>query len=99
MNRDAPHVSYVVYNHNRSAVLYVGATNNLDARMKDHIRTQPWANQIGDVDFWTWPNRSQAFLAEYLLIDQHQPIHNIRKRKMPWQMRAALDRAEQEQSA
>lgn len=86
------HFAYVVFDLDGQA-LYVGATTNLHERMLDHKRRQPWADRIGDVTYWQLDSRDQSLTAEYLLIQEHKPLHNVIKRKLPPLMAATLKSA------
>jgi predicted GIY-YIG superfamily endonuclease len=91
VNKDGMTYLYMVHNLDRSAVLYVGITNDLHTRMLDHKRNQPWADEVGDVDYWRMVNRREALAAEYVLIDRHQPIHNLIKRRIPPRLQVVID--------
>jgi excinuclease UvrABC nuclease subunit len=95
VNPDAPHIAYTIWRHGETnqTALYVGCTSQFHRRMREHIRTQAWADQIGEVTYHTFPNRRQALIAEYILIRDHDPLHNVHKRQMPWPMSALLQSA------
>lgn len=90
---DKLHTAYVLRDEDGVA-LYVGCTSRLEHRIREHKANQPWGDQIAWANSTTFPTKKAAEMAEYLLIDEHQPLHNERKRELPWQVRAVLDAQE-----
>lgn len=94
MNEATEHTVYVIFDwEHEDQALYVGITNNFHKRMLDHKRNMPWANRFGRVDYYRMAHRRDALAAEYVLIDRHQPLHNVLKRRMPWQLQDLVNEA------
>lgn len=78
------HFVYRIYDRD-GALLYIGATSNLDQRMSAHARTKAWPGchpviTIGErMDRWVateYETRSEAFAAERAAIRDECPLLN-----------------------
>jgi excinuclease UvrABC nuclease subunit len=59
-------------------VLYVGCTNDLRRRTRDHRRISPWRGQIAAVEVDSHREDGDALRREMELIRLHEPPHNVR---------------------
>lgn len=59
--------------------LYVGCTNNLTRRMKEHANlSTSWVRQTALMSVLSYPNRKIALEVESRQIAKLRPVHNIR---------------------
>jgi predicted GIY-YIG superfamily endonuclease len=66
---------YRVYDHTQR-LLYVGISYDSGARLQQHLRTQPWADQVHQVIVKRYPSRPAARAAERRAIRREGPIFN-----------------------
>lgn len=59
------------------ALLYVGITDDLDARMEEHRSDKPWWTEVDQVSTEELPSRRRALEAESRAIFWEQPRYNI----------------------
>lgn len=64
-----------------AALLYVGYTGNLEARMGFHRREKPWWPQVCAAVLEAHISRRAALVAELQAILNESPVHNIRRAK------------------
>jgi predicted GIY-YIG superfamily endonuclease len=74
--RNGKTVLYRFYN-SQGSLLYIGITNNFDARLRQHLRDKPWAGQIARKTITTYATRQAALNAEVQAIRRERPRHNI----------------------
>lgn len=67
---------YRLWNADHS-LLYVGITDNVDARMEEHRADKPWWGEVDQVSTEELRSRRQALEAESRAIFWEQPRHNI----------------------
>jgi predicted GIY-YIG superfamily endonuclease len=74
-----PVVTYVYrfYGHD-NALLYIGVTNRLETRFKDHSG-KPWWAKAAHSTVEAHPNRALALVAEATAIMDENPLHNIQR--------------------
>lgn len=72
----APHFVYTVWSGDRA--LYVGCTNNVDRRIKEHKRYRAWATVDFRVEVDQYPDLLTALDAESALISRLRPAQNVR---------------------
>jgi predicted GIY-YIG superfamily endonuclease len=59
------------------ALLYVGITNHLPQRLRDHDRNKPWFDNVANVRVEHFPDRKSVLDAEREAIRTEKPRHNI----------------------
>lgn len=64
------------------ALLYMGITQDLRKRMREHARSQPWWGDVATRTVTWYESWPRAFHAETIAIAQEKPKHNVAKR--PW---------------
>src|SRR5699024_924217 len=74
-----PHQVYVLKDK-AGAVLYVGVTSNLKARVKDHRTRKPWWGDVAETTTSAPMPWVDALNLEEHLIRELSPLHNVRKR-------------------
>jgi hypothetical protein len=72
-----PHFVYEAWDGDRP--LYVGMTNNLERRMREHQRNSAWAKHPHEIRSTEYPNREQAEYGERRRIAELLPPNNARK--------------------
>lgn len=60
-------------------LLYVGISNQVDDRLKQHADTKPWWGDVERADVRRYPFRYQALAVEHGAIMFERPKHNIRR--------------------
>lgn len=65
-------------------LLYVGISNRVNDRVRQHMRRQPWGNSIAGATFERFPCRIDAQVAEREAIRTENPIHNITRPAEVW---------------
>jgi predicted GIY-YIG superfamily endonuclease len=58
-------------------LLYVGITDNLERRWKDHAKDKAWWPEVAARSIQWLPSRSHALAAEADAIRTERPRHNI----------------------
>lgn len=58
-------------------LLYVGVTDHLPGRSKEHAESQPWWEQTARQDVEFYGSRREALAAEKLAIQTEAPVHNV----------------------
>lgn len=83
---ELPHYVYRYYDAD-NALLYVGYTNNLSRRHRQHEKAAPWFNQAARHEYETYPDKESALEAERTQIRDLRPRenqqHNQPDRKKP----------------
>lgn len=69
-------VNYFVYG-TRGVLLYIGQTNNLRRRLREHRRLAPWWPDALQVLYVGATSREVAVRSERNLIAELNPLHNI----------------------
>lgn len=59
------------------ALLYVGVTNRIPNRIKEHSKHSSWWSQIARIDIEHFPDRESVLKAEREAIINEKPKHNI----------------------
>ena len=70
---------YRIYSQPRNdhkLLLYVGITNNLQRRLKQHRINQAWWHLVDSVVYEEFPDEWDARIAEYTAIGEEWPIFN-----------------------
>lgn len=62
---------------NDGALLYVGITGHLKARIAAHAKEKPWWPQVGRKTVEWFATRDEAIRAEDRAIHDERPVHNI----------------------
>lgn len=73
---------YFYYDKERKVVDYVGITQSLSRRTKEHIWYEDWVNDNHIVGYIKLPDEYLC-AAEYVFINELKPTRNINKRKVP----------------
>lgn len=73
------HVVYRVYDADER-LLYIGATGDIQNRLRVHGYQSPWYVQAARVDIEAFPDRPTAFAAEAYAIREESPLHNVRSK-------------------
>jgi predicted GIY-YIG superfamily endonuclease len=68
---------YTIYDMYGDGVLYVGVTNNVPRRFRQHMRTKSWWDESENAHLECHDSRQSALVAEFLWIRYHRPRHNI----------------------
>ena len=63
--------------NDQHALLYVGITDNVDARMEEHRADKPWFDEVAQVSTEELNSRRQALEAEARAIYWEQPRYNV----------------------
>lgn len=63
-------------------LLYVGTTNNIKARWRQHAKDKPWWPQVDYGDYLWFPSRAEAEAKEQLTIARECPPFN--RQMPPW---------------
>ena len=63
-------------------LLYVGITDNLERRWKDHAKDKPWWPQVATHSIEWLPSRNRALAAEANVIRIERPRYNIQHNGM-----------------
>lgn len=71
------------------ALLYVGSTANVVARLADHARTKDWWSEVARHALTWYASREDAEAAELLGMVEEMPLWNIRE--SPWRATAGPD--------
>lgn len=58
------------------ALLYVGITNNLEARFAQHAADKDWWSAVRRIEVHWYATRREALEAEWMAIKTEGPIHN-----------------------
>ncbi|MFE7899204.1 GIY-YIG nuclease family protein [Streptomyces sp. NPDC057424] len=58
-------------------LLYVGITDNLERRYKDHAKDKPWWTEVAARSVEWFPTRNHAVAAEAIAIRAEQPRYNV----------------------
>lgn len=58
-------------------LLYVGITNDLERRLKQHSERQPWWHQVDNITYETFGSREAAVAAEARAIWYQAPVYNV----------------------
>jgi len=58
-------------------ILYIGSTNHIGTRIKNHAKTQPWWSSVASVAYSTYMLKSEARRVEREDIITLHPVHNI----------------------
>jgi predicted GIY-YIG superfamily endonuclease len=75
---------YTVYFlYSGDELLYVGCTNNLDMRLRDHWRQKPWMASVDRIELQTYNTRKAAGRAEHDFIRSLRPRHSTSFRLYP----------------
>lgn len=77
MTTTDPHVVYRLFGR-RSALLYVGITNDTSVRFRAHEQAKWWWSKVVDVQIVEYSSRSEALRAEAEAIRSERPKFNIR---------------------
>ena len=70
------HYLYRLYNK-AGHLLYVGVTDNVFRRWKEHSRTKPWWSQVHKFTQDWYPNRASVEAAERRAIQTENPVYNV----------------------
>jgi len=76
MTPEMPHVLYRIRDAT-GALLYVGITMNIAARLEAHRAGKAWFGDVAKIDVETFPSRLEALTAERVAIQTEDPIHNV----------------------
>lgn len=87
-------MSTALYYHRtkRGKLLYVGITNSLPSRLRDHKALSPWFHEVARIDLEWFPTRYEAQVAEVDAIRTLKPPMNTpgAPRWVPYNKRAYL---------
>lgn len=76
LERDGqPRTVYQLHD-DRGRLLYVGSSDHLAERLRQHAKRQPWWDQVAHRTVEEYPNAEAAIVAERDLIVRHAPLHN-----------------------
>lgn len=84
------HILYRFYGTD-GALLYVGITNSIGSRFKDHAREKPWWFEVADCRVAFYADRASLARAEADSIAYEHPRYNIRQ-EMPVSRTARVPR-------
>ena len=73
--RDQPRVVYQLHD-TRGRLLYVGSTDHLAERLRQHAKRQTWWDQVTHRTIEAFPNREAAVVRERDIIVRNAPLHN-----------------------
>jgi hypothetical protein len=74
---DDDETTYVYRLYGRSGnLLYVGITDNLDRRWREHAASKHWWGQVAQKESEPYPSRLEAKRAEAMQIRNLKPVHN-----------------------
>ena len=76
----ANHTLYRHFNSNGD-LLYIGITNNVARRTKDHDRNSYWFSEVARIDLEHFESRDAVLAAETDAIGKELPKYNIQKTK------------------
>ena len=64
------------YVNNKNNIIYIGKTNNIERRIKEHKKDK-LKNFNGDIYYFTCSNKINMDMLEYVLINKYHPKYNI----------------------
>ena len=70
------HNVYKMYDA-EGALLYIGYTGGLGARVQIHASSSDWFSQVARIDLLTFDTKPEALSAEARLIKDEGPLHNV----------------------
>jgi len=71
---------YRLFNSDKE-LLYVGITNDLVTRMREHRRSKQWFPEVHDIGLELFTTRQEALKAERSAIEKENPAHNIQHKR------------------
>jgi GIY-YIG catalytic domain. len=87
---DEPHALYRFYGAG-GTLLYIGITNEIPRRLKDHSRNKPWWLGVTNIKVEHYPNRQSVLEAERRAIIAERPLYNDQHNPMPLRRIEAWD--------
>lgn len=73
---NGPTAVYQLFDH-RGNLLYVGITNNVQRRMRQHSKSKEWWGQVNRREVHWCDSRQSAAYREAAVIKTRRPIHNV----------------------
>lgn len=73
---DRPQWLYRLFNSD-GRLLYIGVSDSVWRRIKEHERDQDWGHDIAHVSRWRYPGRAAVLAAEKRAIAAEGPLYNI----------------------
>lgn len=70
-------VVYTIHNMYSMDILYIGVTDNVPRRFRQHQKTKPWWDQSENAHLECHDSRESALIAEFLWIRYRRPRHNV----------------------
>lgn len=74
--RNDPTTVYRMFNSD-GAVIYVGITNNLRARLRQHAGDKSWYGEVSRIESRAFDTRTEALEVEATLIRELTPRYNV----------------------
>lgn len=87
---DEPHALYRFYGAG-GTLLYIGITNEIPRRLKDHSRDKPWWLGVTSIKVEHYPNRQSVLEAERRAIIAERPLYNDQHNPTPLRRIEAWD--------